>query len=262
MAAVSDHGADPFWGPAAVGSIGRMDDRDFFGHPTPPPSRILARWAQSRTKLAAVLLGTGFFAVFLNQAPLHIQLVIGAPVFEETFKFGLAMLLVAWLPARGALRIPAIALRCVSGLAVGAGFGWMEHHLTYASEDQVTYWGRITFHALTTALSMLAYSVLEPAAEVRTRWLSTVPATFVHYLNNGFGVVFVLLAAPFGTDAAQVVGLSWAAGCLAVLALLCILIPVRAQAARRLAHEAVARHFPEARVSPKWPAPGAARRLA
>ncbi len=235
----------------------------FFSAPRPPERpHFLFRTANDPVRFAAVLLGAGAFAVFVQQAPLLYQLVLGAPLFEEALKFGLALLLVApaGLPVRhpaglagriglaflfsaiagtvawGAMEtfsdaatrhallgaglgaaggfalvlphllltgaVPRWALlpfRLLSAAMVGAGFGILEHALTYDAEPRSFAAWRAAFHGLSTVVSMAAYQALEPAPEVRARWFATGLSTVVHYLNNaGSLLIFVGVVATGG----------------------------------------------------------------
>ena len=142
---------------------------------------LLWRMAADRLRFAAVTAGIGFFAVFILQAPILYQVVLGAPIFEEFLKFGLAMLLV------GGLRV--LPLRMAAGFLVGAGFGVLEHAVTYSAEPDYVYVGRVLFHGGAAMLSMLCFHLLEPALDVRNRWWSTAAATFIHYLNNAVALL-------------------------------------------------------------------------
>lgn len=196
---------EPFWGAADRGRrILRWPASRFFQATAPAPGVPAAvRVAASPLRLAGVLAVLGFFAVFVHQASLELQIVIGAPVFEEMVKFGLALLAVGAIP-RGGRAFPLVALlRVAVAWAVGAGFGWLEHLVSYSEEPREVYIGRVLFHGGATALSMAAYCALEGAADVRLRWFATAPATLLHYANNVGAVA--LIAAPG-------LGLYWAAG--------------------------------------------------
>lgn len=182
--------------PADVDLLPRIPEQAFWGAPRPPPEMPFLWWAGSRRhRLALLQLGVGVFSVFVvfNNF-LVLQIVMGAPVFEEMLKFGLALLLVAWLPqGHGPARVLVVLARVVAGLAVGAGFGVLEHHVTYSDEPAYSYAWRISFHAIAPAVSMATYSALEPMWDVRCRWLSVVPSILAHYANNALGIVVALL---------------------------------------------------------------------
>lgn len=182
------------WTPGPTGAVGGWTtveaiEADRF-HRSPPSGdhgqigHLAQRLARNATTFALVLLGVGFFAVFIKQAPIHLQIVFGAPVFEEFFKLGLALLLSAWMRF--------LVLRMVAALGVGAGFGVLEHFVTYSDEPFSLYMGRIAFHAGATALSMASYHVLESVPDVRARWASTLWASVLHYVNNSFALLSIL----------------------------------------------------------------------
>ena len=217
----------------------------FFGRPAPPRERpLLVATTRTSARFALAIFGCGFLGALLYQLAglgylvpllaaqlaggpaallvsviLGLQLVsllqaafavlaLGAPVFEEFFKVGLALLVcvpllrLAESPARGLVLI----IRIVVAAAVGALFGWSEHFL-YSSEDTISYMSRLTFHSGAAALSMTTYSVLERVPDTRARWFSTIPSSFLHYANNGFGI-FVALILGEGAATFWSVGLS------------------------------------------------------
>ncbi|HET6398244.1 MAG TPA: hypothetical protein VFH47_01675, partial [Candidatus Thermoplasmatota archaeon] len=121
--------------------------------------------------------------------------------------------------AAGAPRVP-LALAALCGLAVGFGFGVLEHVLTYASEPRPLAWLRVTFHAASGGLSLACWSAAVRAGEDARRLavVATAPATVLHYLNNA-GAVVLLLLAPLAPGAgAAATGLSAAVVAATVLA--------------------------------------------
>lgn len=137
-------------------------------------------------RIAMFLFGAGFLAVFVNQMPIYFQIVLGAPIFEEMFKFGLALLLVFWIPW-GAIRIP-------MALAIGGGFGVLEHYVTYVEEPNFSYFWRVAFHSLSTGTSMIFYQLMQ--SRDRLTWpVALAPSVIIHYVNNT-GAVIILLTAP------------------------------------------------------------------
>jgi hypothetical protein len=76
-------------------------------------------------------------------------------------------------------------------LVIGAGFGILEHAISYSSEEGSAYAWRVVFHAGTTVMSMACYRALMLAPDVRARWGSTLAASVVHFINNAG--VFVLV---------------------------------------------------------------------
>lgn len=153
-----------------------VDNEAFFRSEVHEERASFAELPATPWKLGALFSLAGFAAVFVDQAPFLYQLVLGAPIFEELFKFGLALLIAGAAP--GWIRVPV-------ALLIGAGFGWMEHLVTYADEPASVFAGRIAFHGLATGLSMVVYG----AAVTPHRWWAPVPSIFVHYLNNAGALV-------------------------------------------------------------------------
>lgn len=197
--------ADLFYDPAIVGITGAtkeghrgIDGPRFFRHEDPVSKpHFLHRVAAQPWKFAAVVFGFGFFAVFIRQANIFFQIILGAPIFEEMVKFGLALLIstaILWLMGGGRLRSWEnpwwLAIRLPAALAVGAGFGFMEHYTTYAEEPLSSYFWRVMFHALATATSMIAFQAVLPSRDLRVRWLAMAPSIFLHYVNN-YGAVML-----------------------------------------------------------------------
>jgi hypothetical protein len=208
---------EPFWGPADGWHLPRWAASRFFEGQAPDegvPAPV--RLAASPLRLAGVFAVLGFFAVFVHQASIELQIVIGAPVFEEMVKFGVALLLVGTIPRFGRAFLLVALLRVAVAWTVGAGFGWVEHSVTYVDEPREIFLGRLLFHGGSTALSMATYCVLEGAADVRLRWFATIPGTALHYANNVGAVAF--LAAP---DA----GLWWATGITALVYAALLAVP-------------------------------------
>lgn len=136
----------------------------------------------------------GFVGIFLRRLDPLLQLVAGAPIFEEFFKFGLALTVASILPLRS--RVP----RFVIALAWGAGFGVFEHWLTYPDEPVEALRFRVAFHAATPGLSMAAYDAVASLPDVRARWFSTLPATVFHAINNIGALIFGLAGLASGED--------------------------------------------------------------
>ncbi|MHB1260712.1 MAG: hypothetical protein ACYC2H_03250, partial [Thermoplasmatota archaeon] len=228
---------EPFWGSADAGAsrILRWAPSRFFQAAAPPEGLPAAvRFAASPLRLAGVFAVLGFFAVFVHQASIELQIVIGAPVFEELVKFGLALLLVGAIPRGRGFALLAL-LRVAVAWAVGAGFGWLEHLVTYSDEPREILIGRVLFHSGSTALSMAAFCALEVAADVRLRWFATAPATALHYANNVGAVA--LLALPD-------VGLLWALGVTSAVYAALVAVPATAPWWRPWVESWVRAHWP------------------
>jgi hypothetical protein len=208
--------SEPFWGANDGPHRPRWASRHFFqGRPAPEGVPFAVRFA-SPLRLAGVFAVIGFFAVFVNQATLLLQIVVGAPVFEELLKFGVALLIVGVVPRLGKAYPVVVVLRVAVAWAVGAGFGWLEHWITYSAEPFELYVGRILFHGGASALSMATYCVLEGASDVRLRWFATAPATVLHYANNVGAIA--LIAVPG-------IGLAYAAAVTAAVYAALLVLP-------------------------------------
>jgi RsiW-degrading membrane proteinase PrsW (M82 family) len=181
----------------------------------------LDRFTRTQARLAATLALTGLVAVFVKQVPLGGQIVLGAPLFEEFLKVGLAL-----LPA-AALHVRTLWVRLPLALAVGAGFGALEHWLSYPDEGGLVLYGRIAFHALTAGLSMAVLHGLR-GADNRLGLACTLPSSFLHAANNTAALWLLLYGVAAGLDdaAAGRLGLAVAGGFLATLALLCATWPL------------------------------------
>lgn len=160
-------------------------------------SPFLMRAARDPWMLALTVFGFGFVAVFVDQAPILVQIVLGAPIFEELVKLGLALLLAnAVTFVLSGFRMdgwqhPAwLAVRLPLALAVGAGFGFLEHSTTYSEEDFWSYLWRVLFHSLSAGASMIVLQAVLQSRDVRTRWLAPLPSMFIHYLNNYAALLF------------------------------------------------------------------------
>jgi hypothetical protein len=172
---------------------------------------LVDRVSRTDLRLALAFLVVGFVAVFIRQMPFEAQVVIGAPLFEEMFKLGLALLPCA------ALGLRAPIARLPFAFASGAGFGLLEHFLSYSDEPTVVLYGRVGFHAVATGLSMLVLHGLSSSGPRRLVLTCTLPSTFVHAANNTAAVELALLSFFAPAFAGEGVGLGVAALFLAVL---------------------------------------------
>lgn len=158
----------------------------FYGSPPPPaqgaPSAFETLPRDPR-RHAAILAGIGLLGTIVLGADFLRQVVVGAPLFEELLKFGLALLLVTMMRVRSA------PLRVLVALLPGAGFGAFEHAFTYASEPLLVFADRVVFHAGSTALSMAVYHAIEPVPDARLLWFAPLPSMLVHWANNFLAVV-------------------------------------------------------------------------
>ena len=224
----------------------------YAGRPRPPPEpHFVERAAATPMRFAFLLFALGWGGI-LFQAGFFQQVVFGAPVFEELAKLGLALVVAT------TLRIRTLWITLPLALASGAAFGVMEHFLTYAEEDLVTYVGRVAFHAGSTGLSMTFYRAFDGFHDVRARWAATAPSTLFHWANN-----FAALALGLGSllwSGAGAVAQVWSAAVTSALwlaLLAAILLYPRFEAlARRTLERAIPRVTlrPDARTEP-LPAP-------
>ena len=180
-------------------------ERVFYaGRPRPPLEiPVAVRAAATPMRFALVIFLVGWAGIFF-QASILQQIVFGAPVFEELAKLGPALIIAILLGARS------LWIRMPLALASGAAFGVMEHYVTYVEEPMYSYVGRIAFHAIAPALSMLVYGALESYPDVRARWAATIPATLFHWANN-FAAIVLGLASLFIPYDLNTVGLVWGA---------------------------------------------------
>lgn len=227
-----------------------IDEATFYRAPRPPAEEgALTLAARRPLRFGAVLLGLGVAGILVQRGFVR-QLVVGAPVFEEMAKAGLALVVVAAL----ALRAP--WARLVPAWATGAAFGWFEHASTYPDEALGDLLLRAAFHAGTTGLSLAAFSMLEPDEDVRLRWGSTLPSTLLHWANN-FGVLVLALAGlVFSAAEAAALALSsfvTAASYVTTFALLGARERVRRAVAARAARILPARPEPPAPAAPPPP---------
>jgi hypothetical protein len=189
-------------GPARAWAV--AEEAFYAGRPRPDAEvNFIARAAATPMRFALLVFALGWGGI-LFQAGFFQQVVFGAPVFEELAKVGLALVIASLL------RIRTLWITLPLAWASGAGFGVMEHHLSYATEDIVTYGGRVAFHAGSTGLSMLFYHVFRETADVRARWAATIPSTLFHWANNFAALVLGLVSilAPW----VDVVAEGWSAG--------------------------------------------------
>jgi hypothetical protein len=146
----------------------------------PPPRReptFFERVPARPLGFAGLLFGLGWLGIIIQQGVLR-QLIVGAPVFEEMAKFGLALAVVT------ALRIRPTLLRMPFAWASGAAFGVLEHFLTYSDEPPL-FWGlRVAFHLSTAGLSMAIWGLAEPLPDARVRWATTLTSSAFHAANN------------------------------------------------------------------------------
>lgn len=174
----------------------------FYGDERPSTAEepFTVRFARNPLAFAGILFLVGWIGILAQRGFLR-QLVVGAPVFEEFAKLGLALVVVTLL------RVRPVWLRLPFGWASGAAFGVMEHFLSYGAETPFLYAARVAFHATACGLSMAVFSLVESLSDSRARWISTVASTLLHWANNFGAVVLALLALLLG--GVDIIGLGW-----------------------------------------------------
>jgi len=239
--------ADWFWAERTAPRLARLPE-PFYGPAPPREMPFSLRATLAPLRFGATLAAFGFFGVLLSQLAVLVLLptvALGAPIFEEFLKFGLALLLVSL--AFGRRHGPGVVVvRVLLAAAVGAAFGWFEHTFAYRREPDFEYVGRVLFHAASPVLSMAVFCVVESLADRRARWFSTLPASLVHYANNAFGV---LIAIFFDGQVALV----WSAVMVAVAVVAAPLVAVLRAEVRAQAQRQVALRFPVASPVPPQP---------
>lgn len=232
--------------------MNRIEERDFWNRKRPQRTRpALLEQSRTLTRMGVVLFLLGLFAVFVEQAPFLYQVILGAPIFEEFLKLGLVLLLLGWtqwLPG-------GVVIRALGALAVGFGFGVLEHVTTYPDEGAWSYGFRLAFHALTPLLSVLTLAVLQPLKDTRVRFLALVPSVFLHYVNNYAAVLFV----PFSLLDLGILFVPLSGGIVLLLLVGCFLIPAMGRQVRAYAQDKVLSRFPP--MPPFWRDQVAERRM-
>jgi hypothetical protein len=205
--------------------------------PAPPSASFFARVSAKPIAFGPLLFAIGWIGILFQRGFLH-QLIVGAPIFEELAKLGLALFVVAILHARG------IALRLPFGWASGALFGVFEHVTTYADEEPLFLGLRIAFHAASCGLAITMYTVLERLPDTRARWASTAISSALHAANNIGALALAVVSLVAETDP-----ISTAYSTLVTAALLTITLIIlgNVERARRTAESVLLRVFPTMR---------------
>lgn len=195
-------GSAPLEWPPRHGRGATYSNAVFYGEDRPRVAEepFTVRFAKNPLAFAGILFLLGWIGIFAQRGFLR-QLVVGAPVFEEFAKLGLALAFVTLL------RVRSVWLRVPFGWASGAAFGIMEHFLSYSDEPMLLIVDRVAFHAAACGLSMAVYSLVEPLADARSRWMSTVASTLLHWANNFGAVLLGLVGLVFG--AADIIDMGW-----------------------------------------------------
>lgn len=187
---------------ARAGGPVSIPEHVFYAGPRPAREIGLAtRSALTPMRFSLVIFLAGWTGI-LFQASFLQQVVVGAPVFEELAKAGLALVVA------NALRLRAFWIRLPLGWASGAAFGVLEHATTYSDENVWLYAGRVAFHAGTAGLSMVFYQAFEHMEDVRARWATCGVPALLHWANNFAAVVFAF--ASFLIPVPEPVSLAWA----------------------------------------------------
>jgi hypothetical protein len=164
--------------------VGALTPRPLASYPRPTTLRTVA------TSPVYFGLATAFFGLWaVAFVGVSIQrIVVVAPIFEELLKFGVALLVASTLFDRSR---PA---RIGVALVVGMLFGVVEHATTYPAETDTLYLFRTVFHAMTTVLSVAAYTYFESRGDHSTQWLAPVLSMAIHFFYNTFAVLSTVLA--------------------------------------------------------------------
>ena len=221
----------------------------FTAPPAPEEPSFMESYPARPVVFGSVLLLLGVLGILLQRGIVR-QIVIGAPIFEEFAKFGLALTVVALL------RIRPLALRLPFAWASGAAFGVFEHAMDYADEGGLGFVARVAFHAGSAGLSMAAFTLLEGLPDVRVRWASTLASSLCHWANN-FGAIALAVVGLLLRDS-YVVDMTWSLlVTMAVYALTLVVAFGRARLRPLVARE-LARIFPPGPIpAPEGPAPTA-----
>jgi hypothetical protein len=171
--------------------VGSVVDADLSPYPKPAGVREIAR---SPVYFGAVCAFFGLWAVLLVGIGLQRVMVI-APVFEELLKFGVALLVGSSLFGRS------LVARVGVAIVVGSLFGIIEHATTYPLEADGVYLLRTVFHAATTVLSVVSYTVFERQEETVLQWITPVYSMLIHFFYNTFATLTTVLQVfLFGSD--------------------------------------------------------------
>lgn len=208
-----------------------VPEKAFFPTKRPPEERSFAEIGARHTlRFGALLLGLGWLGILIQRGLLR-QLVVGAPVFEEFAKFGLALVAVSLL------RVRPVWARVPFGWASGAAFGVFEHFVSYADEDLATFVLRVLFHGGSCGLAITLFTMLEPGPDVRLRWASTLPSSLFHWAFNfgstAMGLVLAIAGVPDGTIGA--LSIAWGGVIAAAIFVSTAIILTRPEAAHRRA---------------------------
>jgi hypothetical protein len=239
------------WPPRATGGPRSIPEEVFYGAPRPAEAAseepFTARFARNTLGFAGLLFLMGWIGILAQRGVLR-QLVVGAPVFEEMAKLGLALVVVALL------RLRRVWLRWPLAWASGAGFGVLEHYLTYAGEPAFGFAERVAFHAGACGLSMTIFWLVEPLPDPRVRWGSTLASTLLHWANN-FGSVAIGVASVFvgGGDA---LGLGWSLLVTGATFAATFVVAAQRERLRPLARQEAARLFPPLPTAARAPEEG------
>ena len=174
-----------------------VPERTFYAGTERPPREpsFFERVPARVVPFGALLFFLGWLGILFQRGLLR-QLVVGAPIFEELAKLGLALVVV------GALAIRAMPLRVPFGWASGAGCGVLEHFLTSGDEEPLYFALRVAFHAATAGLSIAVFTLVEPMPDPRVRWASTLASSALHAANNLGALVLALLSLVIDTSLA------------------------------------------------------------
>jgi hypothetical protein len=135
--------------------------------------------------LALLLMLLGVLGIAFAGIELVQKIVVIAPLFEESWKLGIALVWYAGTRMRHSALLP------ILGLMSGIAFGVFEHQFTYWDETPLAFGRRVAFHGATGALSAAWFAAMQPGIERSPAigWAAPVPAMLFHATNNALAIV-------------------------------------------------------------------------
>ena len=206
-----------------LATIGTVAAWDFEQYSKPTSIREIAS--------SPVYLGTtgtlfGLWAVLFVGIGIQ-RIIVIAPLFEESLKFGIALLVGGVLFGRS------LSGRIASAIIVGSLFGFIEHATSYPAEANTIFLFRTLFHMMTTVVSVSVYTTFESHSDKDLLWIAPVYPICIHFFYNTFVILssFVLALIGFSTPiASQLYG----GAAILLLTLLFTLVITRYKTARKL----------------------------
>lgn len=159
----------------------------------------------------------GFWGVLFVGLGIITRIVVVAPVFEEALKFGVALLIGSAVFGRS------LPSRYALALTVGIVFGLVEHTITYPGDADFELLLRVSFHAVTTGLSIAVFTAFERADRLGLMWVALTLPIVLHFANNAAAVLLSLLLAGQVTWVREGAALSYGVGVVLICVALTIL---------------------------------------